>query len=83
MALNSARYNEIIEMTNCLTSQRSPRAAHTHVSRQAGCAISYDRHIFVIGRGIAAPMYRNGVHRARRARAVLVASAADVIGRAL
>ena len=41
------------------------------------------RRAFVIGRPIASPVYRNSVHRARRARAVLVASAADVIGRAL
>jgi len=70
-------------MSNCLANHNSPRTPHARIARRAERA-SHDGQIgVIIGCATAVPTYRNSLHRARRARAVLVASAADVIDRAL
>jgi hypothetical protein len=58
-------------------------AAQRNAQWQAAPSIPNSEQRFAAARPIAALRYRAQIHRARRARAALLASAADVIGRAL
>jgi len=70
-------------MANHLTNRYQPLVAHRNVLRQAAPSIPDSQQRFAAAHPIAALRYRAQSHRARRARAALLASAADVIGRAL
>jgi len=58
-------------------------AAHRNGQWQATPSIPNSQQGFPAAHPIAALRYREQIHRAWRARAALLASAADVIGRAL
>jgi hypothetical protein len=70
-------------MANHLTHSYRTLAAHRIVQWQAAPSIPTSQQRFAAAHPIAALRYRAQIHRARRARAALLASAADVIGRAL
>jgi hypothetical protein len=70
-------------MANHLTNRYYTLAAHRNALRQAAPSNPNSQQKFATAHPIAAVRYRAQIHRARRARAALLASAADVIGRAL
>jgi hypothetical protein len=70
-------------MANHLTNRYHALAAHRDGQWRIALGVADSQHGFAAAHPIAALSYRAQIHRARRARAVLVASAADVIGRAL
>jgi hypothetical protein len=70
-------------MANHLTHEYSMPVAHCNMQFQATPSMRADRQRFAAAHPIAALRYRAQIYRARRARAALLASAADVIGRAL
>jgi hypothetical protein len=70
-------------MVNQPTNRNQLSTARVAELRWAERSIAAGQVVFTAAHSIAALWYRVHVHRARRARAVLVASAADVIGRAL
>jgi hypothetical protein len=70
-------------MANQLTHQYRMLAAHSNVQWQAAPSIPDCQRRFAAAHPIAALRYRAHIQQARRARAALLASAADVIGRAL
>ena len=70
-------------MANHLTHLYRTIAAHRNAQWQAALSCPNSQQRFAAAHPIAALRYRAQIHRARRARAALLASAADVIGRAL
>ena len=70
-------------MANHLTNRYHKLAAQRNVQWQAAPNLPDSQQRFAAAHPIAALRYRAQIHRARRARAALLASAADVIGRAL
>ncbi len=70
-------------MANHLTHSYRTLAAHHNVQWQAAPSIPTSQRRFAAAHPIAALRHRAQIHRARRARAALLASAADVIDRAL
>jgi len=70
-------------MANYLTHRYDMLTAQRNAQWQAAPSIPNSQPRFAAAHPIAALRYRAKIHRARRARAALLASAADVIGRAL
>ena len=70
-------------MANQLTNRYHMLAAHCNAHWQAVPSIPNSQQRFAAAHPIAALRYRAHIQQARRARAALLASAADVIGRAL
>jgi hypothetical protein len=70
-------------MANYLTQPYSSIAAHRNAQWRAVPGIPASQRRFAAAHPIAALRYRTQIHRDRRAQAALLASAADVIGRAL
>jgi hypothetical protein len=70
-------------MANHLADRYRTLAAHRNVQWQAAPSIPTSQRRFAAAHPIAALRYQAQIHRTRRARATLLASAADVIGRAL
>jgi hypothetical protein len=70
-------------MANHLTNRYHTLAAHRNAQWHAAPSIPNSQQRFAAVYPIAALRYRIQIHRVRRARAALLASAADVIGRAL
>ena len=70
-------------MANQLTNQYRVLEAHSSAHWQAVTSITNGQQQFAAAHPIAALKYWAHVQQARRARAALLASAADVIGRAL
>ncbi len=70
-------------MANLLTNRYHTLAAHCNAQWQAALSVPPSQARFAAAHPIAALRYRAQIHRARHARAALLASAADVIGRAL
>jgi hypothetical protein len=70
-------------MANHLTNRYHMLAAHRNAQWQAAPSIPSSQQRFAAAHPIAALRYRAQIYRARHARAALLASAADVIGRAL
>src|SRR4029079_52214 len=74
---------ELQHMANHLTNRYQLLTAHRKAQWRAAPSIPNSQQRFAAAHPIAALKYRAQIHRARRARAALLASAADVIGRAL
>jgi hypothetical protein len=70
-------------MANQLTNRYCLFAAHCNMRRRTVFSIPNGQPGFMAAHPIAALRYRAHIQQARRARAALLASAADVIGRAL
>jgi hypothetical protein len=70
-------------MANHLTKLYQTLTAQRKAQWRSASSIPTSQQRFAAAHPIAALRYRAQIHRARRARAALLASAADVIGRAL
>jgi len=70
-------------MANHLTNRYQPLTAHYGALWGVAPSIPDSQQRFAAAHPIAALRYRAQIHYARHARAALLASAADVIGRAL